>query len=203
MVGDPFIQTGRPSTKVFTVADSHKTPESTEAKLHHPARDPERTVDMVPALADQYLLSGNKFPQACYFTICDNQEVNIYDGRTEKIIVSEEAVLKGYFCPKSRMWHIPLQPHISNNNTDTLLLNRLTGTESLSTTYTVTNSACILQHIQTNCDDRPAPDKAIKMCMNSLALSQQSTTSMAPQVSPPRQPGSKTYTKGTTNHVPS
>ena len=25
MVGDPFIQTGRPSTKVFTVADGHKT----------------------------------------------------------------------------------------------------------------------------------------------------------------------------------
>ena len=83
---------------------------------------------MVPSLADQSLLSGNKFAQAGYVTIGDNQEVNIYDGRTAKIIVSEEAVLKGWFFPKARMWRIPLQPHISNNNTDTLLLNRPTGT---------------------------------------------------------------------------
>ena len=84
MVGDPFIQTGRLSTKVFTVADGHKTPGSTEAKLHHPVREPEQTVDMVPALANQSLLSGNNFSQEGYVTICDNQEVNIYDGRTAK-----------------------------------------------------------------------------------------------------------------------
>ena len=73
MVGNPFFQTGRTSTKVFTVEDSHKTPGSTEANLHHTVRDPARTVDMVPALADQSLLSGNKFAQAGYVTICDNQ----------------------------------------------------------------------------------------------------------------------------------
>ena len=95
---------------------------------------------MVPALADQSLLSGNKIPQAGYVTICDNQEVNIYDGRTVKKIVSEKAVLKGWFCPKYRMWRIPLQPHISNNNTDTLLLNGPTGTEHLNITYTITKS---------------------------------------------------------------
>ena len=161
MVGDPFIQTGRPSTKFFTVADGHKTPGSIEAKLHHPVRYPARSVDMVPALANQYLLRVNKFAQAGYVTICDNQEVNIYDGRNSKIIVSEKAVLKGWFCPKARMWRIPLQPHISNNNTDTLLLNGTTGTESLNTTYTVPKSDRIIQHMQTNCDNRPAPDKAI------------------------------------------
>ena len=62
------------------VADSHKTPGPTEAKLHHPVREPARTVDMVPALADQSLMSINKFSQAGYVTICDNKEVNIYDG---------------------------------------------------------------------------------------------------------------------------
>ena len=144
MVGDTFIQTGQPSTKVFTVADGRKTPGSTEAKLHHPVREPARTLDMVPSLADQSLLRGKKFSQAGYFTICDNQKVNIYDGRTEKIIVSEKAVLKGWFFPKARMWSIPLQTHISNNNTDILLLNGPTVTESLNTTYTVINSAHIL-----------------------------------------------------------
>ena len=69
MVGDPFIQTGHPATKIFTVADGHKTPGSTEAKLHHPVMEPAQTVDMVPALVDQSLLSGNKFSQAGYVTI--------------------------------------------------------------------------------------------------------------------------------------
>ena len=118
-------------------------------------------VDMVPSLADQSLLSGNKSAQAGYVKICDNKEVNIYDGRTAKIVVSEEAVLKGFFCPKARMWRIPLNPHIINNNTETLLLNGLTGTESLNTTYTVPNSARILQHIKMCCDDCPAPYEAI------------------------------------------
>ena len=94
-VGGHLLQTGRPSTKFFTVAYGHKTLGSTEAKLHHPEREPAQTVDMFPTLADQYLLSGNKFAQAGYVTICDNQEVNIYDGRTAKIIVSEKAVPKG------------------------------------------------------------------------------------------------------------
>ena len=114
---------------------------------------------MVPSLDEKSLLSGNKFIQADNVTICDNQEVNIYDGRTEKIIVSEKAVLKGWFSPKSRMWCIPLQPHISNNNTDILLLNGPTVTEPLNTTYTVTKSARILQHMQMNYDDLPAPEK--------------------------------------------
>ena len=103
MVGDPHIQTGQPSTKVFTVADGHKTPGSTEAKLHHPVREPAQTVNMVPPFADQYLLSGNKLAQAGYVTICNNQEVNIYDGQTAKIIVSEKGALKGWFFPKARM----------------------------------------------------------------------------------------------------
>ena len=38
MVGDTFIQTGQPSTRIFTVADGHLTPGSTMEKLHHPVR---------------------------------------------------------------------------------------------------------------------------------------------------------------------
>ena len=89
MVGDPFIQNGRLSNKVFTVAECYKTPGSTEAKLHHPVREPARTLDMVPALSDQSLLRRNKFSEAGYVTICDNKEVNINDRQTAKIVVSE------------------------------------------------------------------------------------------------------------------
>ena len=96
MVGDPFIQTIQPPTKVFTVLDGHLTPGSTMEKLHHPFRESVQTVDIFPALANQSLLSGNKFAKAGYVSICDDSEVNIYNGHTIKIVVSEAAVLKGW-----------------------------------------------------------------------------------------------------------
>ena len=54
-----------------------------------------QTVDIFPALSDQSLLSGNKFVEAGYVSTCDDSEVNIYDGRTVKIVISKAVVLKG------------------------------------------------------------------------------------------------------------
>ena len=102
--GDLLIPTDHPSTKIFTVATGHKTPWSRGAKLHHPVHDPARTVDIFPGLANQSLLSGEKFSKAGYVLICNDAEVNIYGGRTVKITVSEEAVLKGWRYPRTQMW---------------------------------------------------------------------------------------------------
>ena len=102
--GDLFIPTDQPSTKMFTVATGHKTQGSRVAKLHHPVREPARTVGIVPGLADQSLLSREKFSKAGYVSICNDEEGNIYDGRTVKITVSEEAVLKGWRYPRTQMW---------------------------------------------------------------------------------------------------
>ena len=93
MVGDPFIQTTQKSTKVFSVSDVRQTPGSNISKLHHPVRKPAQTVDMVPSLAGQSLLSGAKFTEAGYISVCDRNEVNLDDSRTAHIVVSEEAVL--------------------------------------------------------------------------------------------------------------
>ena len=103
MVVDPFIQTGQLSTKVFIIAYGYLTPGSTMAKLHHPVREPAQTVDIVPALAYQSLLSGKKFAKVGYVSICNDSEVNIYDGRTFKTFVSEAVVIKGWQCPRTRM----------------------------------------------------------------------------------------------------
>ena len=54
---------------------------------------------MVPALANQYLLSGGKFAEAGYVSVCDGEEVNIYNGRTAKITVSEKSFLAEWQCP--------------------------------------------------------------------------------------------------------
>ena len=56
--GDPFIQTDETFKKIFALADGHHVAGSNVANLHHNGREPARTVDMVPALVDNYLLSG-------------------------------------------------------------------------------------------------------------------------------------------------
>ena len=93
---DPFIQIDYPSKKIFALADGHPTAGSNVAKLHHNVREPSRMFNVVPALEDNSLLSGAKFSDAGYISICDGSEVNFYDGCTVKISVSEEVVLRGW-----------------------------------------------------------------------------------------------------------
>ncbi len=65
------------------------------AKLAHNVCEPARLVDIVSSLEGNSLLSGGKFAEAGYISICNGDEVNIYNGRTAKIVISKEAVLKG------------------------------------------------------------------------------------------------------------
>ena len=117
------------SKKIFALADGHPTAGSNVANIYHKVREPARTVDMVPALADNSLLSGGKFANAGYVSICDGSEVSFYDRKSFKITVSEETVLKGRICPSTKLWRIPLQTHVTNITTQTLLLNGTTGLE--------------------------------------------------------------------------
>ena len=83
---------------------------------------------MVPSLANQSLLSGNDYYEAGYIYICDGEEVNTYDGCNAKFVVSEAAVLKGWRCPRTQLWLVPLQSHFTNLNAHTILLDGPTGT---------------------------------------------------------------------------
>ena len=102
---------------------------------------------MVPELANQSLLSGVKFAEVEYVSVCDGDEVNISDGGTATIIVSEDAVLKGWRCPRTKLWRIPLQAQVTDLNMHTFLLNAPTGRESLNSLYTVPTTASVLTHI--------------------------------------------------------
>ena len=62
-------------------------------------------------------------------------EVSIYDGKKPKIIITEEAVLKGYRCPREKLWRIPLVKDIQNENTDTIILNSKDRLQSLNKCY--------------------------------------------------------------------
>ena len=103
IIGDAFIQTEQRFIKIFALADEHPNPAINISKLDHRVREPARTVNMVPSLANQSLLSGGIFAEAGYVSVCDGDEVNIYDGWTATITVSEDAVLKGWRCPCTKL----------------------------------------------------------------------------------------------------
>ncbi len=68
-------------------------------------------------------MSTSKFAAANYITIFDKEEVNIYDANDTIIAVTRGAILRGFICPASGLWHIPLVDMVRNNNTDTVIVN--------------------------------------------------------------------------------
>ena len=100
------------------------TPATDEGLLYHKVREPARTVDIVPAITTQSLLSMGKFADANYISIFDKEEVNIYDANDTEIVVSRGAILKGWRDHSTGLWRIPLKPIINNNNTDTVLVSK-------------------------------------------------------------------------------
>ena len=116
---------------------------------------------MVPALTSQSLLSGAKFAEAGYISVSDGNEVNLYKSRTARIAVSEEAMLKGWFCPHTKMWQIPLQAKVTELKRHVLVLDGPNGTDSLNPLYEVPSFARMLKNIQVFKKDRPSPSEAI------------------------------------------
>ena len=136
-------------------------PASDVCKLEHRLWDPACTVDMVPRLIDSSLLSASKFASAGYITVYNGKEVNLYDKHTTKIIVSEEAVLKGWRCPRSTLWRITLASQVKNLNTDTLLLNSPDDHHSLNSMYKVPQTAAMIEHHTLIMQDIPPLRQAI------------------------------------------
>jgi len=88
---DNFIPTATKSNKVFHLPTGHTTKASTQSKLHHEVREPARTIDILPDLKHNSLISGPKFADANYVTILTPTEVLIYDNDNLTISVSKEA----------------------------------------------------------------------------------------------------------------
>ena len=90
--------------------------------------------------------------------MCDGYKVNIYDGRTSKITVSEEAVLKGWRFPRTKLWRIPLRAQVTDLNIHTLILHGPTGYESLNLLYNVPPSAYVMDYIELFNNDPACPE---------------------------------------------
>ena len=109
----PFKLSIHPSDKVFHLPTGGTARASVKAKLMHELGEPETEVDIVPVLTNT-LLSTGKLVEVGYFAVYDKNEVNIYNGIKAKIIITEEAVLKGYRCPREKLWRIPLVAYVQN-----------------------------------------------------------------------------------------
>jgi hypothetical protein len=137
---------GIQSTATFGGAFGAQAKTTTVNKLHHKICKPARSVHIVPKV--QYSpFSTSKLVEADYVAIYDKQEVNFYDATTTKIVVSEEAVLKGWQCPVTKLWHVPLVDKPDNLNTVTLLLDHPTQLENLNKLYEVQTTKKSRLHI--------------------------------------------------------
>ena len=57
------------------------TAASTQAKIYQDVRESAKTVDMVPQIQHNSLISGGKCADANYITVLTPTEVLIYDGK--------------------------------------------------------------------------------------------------------------------------
>ena len=122
-IGDPFLETGKQSTKVFKMPNGHKSPASDLKLLEHELREPARDVHMVPELQGTLLVSAGKLADANYVSIFDKDEVNVYDMTNTKITVSRGAILKGW-RDSDGLWRIPLRKDTGNKNEDYVVVKK-------------------------------------------------------------------------------
>ena len=109
--------------KVFTCANGTISGAGQQIKLHHNLREPSNFGDTVPSLARDSLLSVSKLADGKYITVFTPDAVNVYDGTTTQIHVSGEAILRGWRCPETKLWRVPLKETCNNIIEDTTLLN--------------------------------------------------------------------------------
>jgi hypothetical protein len=133
---DPTIPNGTQSNTSFGGAFGDIAKATTINKLRLKLREPAKSVHIVPKVKDS-LLSTSKMVDADYIAVYDKEEVNFYDAKTTKVVVTEEAVLTGFRCPKMGLWQVPLIEKPTNLNTDTLILDHPTKLASLNSLYEV------------------------------------------------------------------
>ena len=145
--GDTFIPTNEPSGKVLHMPTGETADADKKAKLHHKVREPARTVDMVPDLKHNSLISGAKFAEANYVTVLTPDELLIYDGDELHMTVNKEAVLRGWREQKrGGLWRVPLTTIVPPQKAEYLLLSREIE-ESIQNVYDLPSTKEIIRYL--------------------------------------------------------
>ena len=93
-------------------------------------------MDLVPGV-HHTLLNRVKFVDADYVTVLDKDGINIYDGKTTKIIISEKAVLSGYHT-EDGLCRNSLKRDLQNVNTNILLIQLPLSNKAISYVFELT-----------------------------------------------------------------
>jgi hypothetical protein len=117
-------RTGRTSNKQFILPGSKIVKATKIAEYPFKVQSPAQELHITPGITENSLLSTSKFTAANYITIFDKEEVNIYDANNTIIAVTRGAILRGFKCPMTGMWCIPLIDLVRNNNPKTVIVNR-------------------------------------------------------------------------------
>ena len=108
LASDPYIEMGTKTKKIFHLPNGDTAPASIQAKLKHAVRELARTVDIIPELKSNSLLSASKFTNTGYVTILLPDAVHIYKGDNIHKI-EKEAILRGWRDKPTGLWHVPLE----------------------------------------------------------------------------------------------
>ena len=112
------------SPKTFLNANGTISKAGKKAELQYNMRQPAMDADMVPGLAMNSLLSTSKLADANYITVFTQDKVQVFDAETAKFHVEGKLVMKGWRCPNTGLWRVPIKPDFPNINTDTALLSK-------------------------------------------------------------------------------
>jgi hypothetical protein len=123
MSDDPCWWTKHASKKKFVLPGSKIVNATEIAEYPFKVRAPAQELHITPGVTKNSLLSTSKFTNANYITIFDKEAVNIYDANETTITITRGVILRGFKCPMTGMWRIPLVDLVRNNNTDTVIVN--------------------------------------------------------------------------------
>ena len=126
---DPCKRTGQASNKVFILPGGQVAAAEAIATYPFAVRPEAAEVHITPDITSNSLLSTGKFADADYVTVFDKEQVNVYDVNDITISVTRGALLRGWRCPTTGLWRIPLLPtgrkdNINNVNTETVIVNK-------------------------------------------------------------------------------
>jgi hypothetical protein len=111
------------SPKTFLNANGTISKAGKKAELQYNMRQPSRDADMVPGLAMNSLLCTSKLADNTdYITVFTQDEVQVFDAETAKFHVEGKIVMKGWRCPNTGLWRVPIKPEVPNINTNTALM---------------------------------------------------------------------------------
>ena len=155
---DPFQPTGKPSGKVFHLLTGHTTTASQQAKLLLDVREPAKTVDMVPGLRHNSLLSASKVADAGYVIVLTPDAVNVYNG-SDFSRIKVDAVLRGW-RDTNGLWRVPLEPNKPPKDSEYVLLDQ-EAENAISNVYKLPSTAKIIQYLHA-CAGFPAKQTWLK-----------------------------------------